>query len=117
MSTLFGVGLVLVTVLLAVHSALGVMQYKHWLSIQDSHPSNENLPHDIVIECLIALLLVLIAIHFFLTNPMKVVINTQQKSLRTLDSVLYAEDFLTFRSRKHPISIISMEAEEKEQKQ
>lgn len=104
----FGWMLLLAGVVFGIHAAMGMSQFKHWISIHDDlahdyHKSLLNIPKDIVLESLIGLGIVLFAITL-LTKPFKEIINSRESRLRVFDSLWYCEDFMVFKHRKHPIS-------------
>ena len=68
-----GYFIVLVSVVIFIHSAMGVMQYKHWLSLHDEQ--NTALPLDVILECLAALGTAIFGIMFFISKPLKPIVN------------------------------------------
>ncbi len=97
-------------IVFGIHSAMGVSQFKHFIAIHESpeggalSAKEKDLPMDIRIECLGALLAVLIAITF-LNGEFKEIINPPGARVKCFDSLFYTEDFISFNHRKNPVSV------------
>lgn len=100
-TSFFGFVLLLISSLLFIHGAMGVSQFKHWLSTHDE--TNKLLPFDIILECLIGLGISVFSITFLISRPFKEIVNTSETKLKSLDSLFYSEDFTTFKRRRHPL--------------
>lgn len=103
-ASFFGYLLLLISSLLFIHSAMGVSQYKHWLSIHDE--PNKSLPFDIILECLIGLGIAVFSVSFFISRPFKEIVNTSDPKLKSMDGLFYSEDFTIFKRRQHPAPLI-----------
>ena len=100
-----GYFIVLASVIIFVHGAMGVTQYKHWLSLHDEQ--NTTLPLDVILECLVALGVAIFGIMFFVTRPFKPIINASETKLKMMDGLTYSEDFAMFRRRRHPVPLFN----------
>ena len=100
--------LLLCGIICGLHGAMGMNQFKHWISIHDDishdyHKSILNIPKDIVFESIVGLSIILFSI-ILLSKPFKEIINSRESRLRLFDSLFYCEDFMVFKHRKHPIN-------------
>ena len=105
-TSFFGFLVLLIASLLLIHSAMGVSQYKHWLSTHDE--TNKRLPFDIILECLIGLGVAIFSITFLITRPFKEIVNASEAKLKSMDGLFYSEDFTTFKRRRHPLVLDSL---------
>lgn len=86
-----------------IHSAMGVNQYKQWLSIHDEQSTI--LPFDIYMECFVGLGIAIFAINFLISRPFKEIVNTSEAELKRMDGLTHSEDFVIFKRRRHPVSL------------
>merc|ERR1711933_341588 len=91
------------SLLVFIHSAMGVSQYKQWASLHDE--KSAFLPLDIYLECFVGLGIALFAINFFIAGPFKEIVNTSEAELKRMDGLTYCEDFAIFNLRRHPVSL------------
>merc|ERR1712228_150535 len=100
---LSGYTFLLGSLLMLIHSAMGVNQYKQWLSIHDEPTTS--LPFDIYMECFVGLGIAIFAINFLISRPFKEIINTSEAELKRMDGWTHSEDFAIFKRRRHPIPL------------
>mmetsp|Transcript_57372 Transcript_57372/g.91302 ORF Transcript_57372/g.91302 Transcript_57372/m.91302 type:complete len:115 (+) Transcript_57372:80-424(+) len=101
-SSMLGYLMLFGSLFLFIHSAMGVSQYKHWLSLHDD--THKALPMDIILECFAGLATAIFSVTFLIANPFREIVNTSETQLRSIDGLFYSEDFASFRIRRHPIN-------------
>ena len=99
---LIGFVMIVIGTCMGVHSAMGVTQFKHYSGIHGIDGSI--LPMDIYIECLGALLIILMALVHVYGGQFKPIVKAPQMTWKVMDQLFYCEDFVTFNHRKHPLA-------------
>ncbi|ETO05194.1 hypothetical protein RFI_32204 [Reticulomyxa filosa] len=116
-SKLTGSLILLTGILLGVHSSMGMLQFKHFVSIHteasgasgaQSDNTFSKVPMDIIAECLVGLLLILLSVAQ-LNGNFKEIVNPPQSNVRLFDQLFYSEDFATLQQRKHPLIAVDKE--------
>jgi len=74
------------------------MQYKHWASIH--HENENNIPFDVILECLVSLLMSIMGLQFFLIPSFKQVKDIKESKYQSYDGITFTEDFVTFNSKR-----------------
>lgn len=90
-----------ISIVLCIHSGMGVSQFKHWLSLKDEE-IDDTLPLDIKLECISSLVIAIIALQMFLVPSFKEVTNIDEVQFKSYDGLSFTEDFITFNNRRNP---------------